>query len=215
MTTKTSIQELPLRERKKELLRLSILEHAGRLFESRGYDQVTVTEIADAANISVKTLFSYFRGKDELVFHDTALIDAVLAALARRGAATPAQAVAGALRTLVHDGGGLLAGLEGFQRGYGDSEALRLKILKLWADYEERVALALAAETAGGRPGPELRLLAVQLIGLVRSATWPEVRALVAAPPPGRTPEQAFEDWLARAAAAIDGQFLLTSVTGT
>lgn len=199
----TTTHELPLRERKKALLRAGILEQAGILFEQRGYDNVTVAEIADAANVSVKTLFSYFRGKDELVFHDTALIDAVLTALAGPGAAHPARAVAGALRTLVRDGGGLLAGLEGFQRGYGDSEALRLKILKLWADYEDRVAQALAADR-GGAVTAELRLQAVQLIALVRSTTWPEVRALVAAPPPGRTPEQAFDHWLERAAAAID-----------
>ena len=50
--TKINIAELPLRERKKELIRHAIRESAEKLFEERGYDNVSVIEIANAANVS-------------------------------------------------------------------------------------------------------------------------------------------------------------------
>ena len=59
-----------LRERKKRLTRAAIFAAAERLFSERGFEDVTVAEIADAANISVKTLFTYVRAKEELVFSD-------------------------------------------------------------------------------------------------------------------------------------------------
>ncbi|GGP14912.1 TetR/AcrR family transcriptional regulator [Nonomuraea glycinis] len=56
-----------LRQRKKEQTRLRIAEVALRLFGERGYDAVTVNEIAEAAGVAKVTLFSYFPTKDCLV----------------------------------------------------------------------------------------------------------------------------------------------------
>jgi AcrR family transcriptional regulator len=55
---------LGLRERKKMETRRVIAETARALFEQRGFDAVTVAEVADAANVSVKTLFTYFQSKE-------------------------------------------------------------------------------------------------------------------------------------------------------
>ncbi|WP_020620665.1 TetR/AcrR family transcriptional regulator [Paenibacillus daejeonensis] len=55
-----------LRERKKEETRKSILAQAGKLFEARGYQQVTTAEIAKTAGIAEGTLFNYYRSKGEL-----------------------------------------------------------------------------------------------------------------------------------------------------
>src|ERR1700753_1245693 len=55
------------RERKKRLTREAIFAAAQALFTERGFDDVTVAEIADAANISVKTLFTYISAVVEAV----------------------------------------------------------------------------------------------------------------------------------------------------
>ena len=58
-----------LRERKKARTHHAISEAAIALFLQRGYDAVSVSEIAAAAEVSKRTLFSYFPSKDELVLH--------------------------------------------------------------------------------------------------------------------------------------------------
>ena len=63
--------ELGLRERKKLRTREAIATVALDLFAERGYQQTTVAEIAEAAEVSKGTLFAYFPSKEEIVFADT------------------------------------------------------------------------------------------------------------------------------------------------
>ncbi|TNY38102.1 TetR/AcrR family transcriptional regulator [Thermomonospora catenispora] len=56
-----------LRQRKKEQTRRRIAAVALRLFTERGYDAVTVNEIAEAAEVAKATLFAYFPTKESLV----------------------------------------------------------------------------------------------------------------------------------------------------
>ena len=58
-----------LRERKKARTRSGISAAAIALFLERGYDQVSVAEVAEAAEVSKRTLFAYFPTKDDLVLH--------------------------------------------------------------------------------------------------------------------------------------------------
>ncbi|MYT68211.1 MULTISPECIES: TetR family transcriptional regulator [unclassified Streptomyces] len=58
-----------LRERKKEQTRQRIAAVALRLFSERGFDVVTVNEIAEAAEVAKATLFAYFPAKESLVLH--------------------------------------------------------------------------------------------------------------------------------------------------
>ena len=58
-----------LRERKKEQTRQRIAAVALRLFTERGFDAVTVNEIAEAAEVAKATLFTYFPTKESLVLH--------------------------------------------------------------------------------------------------------------------------------------------------
>ena len=57
-----------LRERKKQQTQQLILDTATRLFDQRGFDGVTVAEIARAAELSEMTVFNYFPTKEDLVF---------------------------------------------------------------------------------------------------------------------------------------------------
>jgi AcrR family transcriptional regulator len=56
-----------LRERKKEQTRRRIAAAALDLFRDRGYDNVTVSEIAEAAEVAKATLFTYYPTKESLV----------------------------------------------------------------------------------------------------------------------------------------------------
>jgi AcrR family transcriptional regulator len=62
-------EPLGLRERKRLRTHRTISETAIALFLQRGYDQVSITEIAAAAEVSRRTLFAYFPSKDDLVLH--------------------------------------------------------------------------------------------------------------------------------------------------
>ena len=60
--------ELGLRERKKLQTRQLIAETARALFTERGFEHVTVSEIARTADVSEKTVFNYFPTKEDLVY---------------------------------------------------------------------------------------------------------------------------------------------------
>ncbi|PDT78216.1 TetR/AcrR family transcriptional regulator [Bradyrhizobium sp. C9] len=57
-----------LRERKKEATRQAISDVATELFVARGFDNVSVAEIAEAAEVSRMTVFNYFPRKEDLFF---------------------------------------------------------------------------------------------------------------------------------------------------
>src|SRR5437764_6912236 len=57
-----------LRERKKQQTRDLIAETARSLFTERGFDAITVDEVAREADVSRKTVFNYFPTKEDLVY---------------------------------------------------------------------------------------------------------------------------------------------------
>jgi AcrR family transcriptional regulator len=56
------------RERKKRQTRDAIAKTALQLFAERGYDEVTVSDVAAAADVAVTTVFNYFKTKEDLFF---------------------------------------------------------------------------------------------------------------------------------------------------
>jgi AcrR family transcriptional regulator len=144
-----------LRQRKKQQMRQSIFETASRLFAERGFDAVTVAEVARAANVSEMTVFNYFPTKEDLCFagmefFEERLLDAV------RGRAAGVSALE-AFGRLVIDGCSRLTAEENAEvigkaaALIGGSPALQMREREIVARYAQQLAELLAAET-GARP---------------------------------------------------------------
>jgi AcrR family transcriptional regulator len=86
MSQETS-RETGLRERKKQRTRETISRVALELFVERGYHATTLAEIAEAAEVSTRTIFAYYPSKEDILFSDfPALLDAVAQTLRERPA---------------------------------------------------------------------------------------------------------------------------------
>ena len=152
--TETSTNE-GLRERKKRQTRATIVAAALRLFGERGFDAVTVAEIARAAEVSEKTVFNHFPTKEDLVFERgmerlAALIDAIRMRPAGASIVAPFRRMTGELvDTIEH---GPIEGILSIPRMVGQSRALRERLFIGW----EREAAELApviAEEVNAPPG--------------------------------------------------------------
>ncbi|GAA0953776.1 hypothetical protein GCM10009554_58620 [Kribbella koreensis] len=135
-----------LRERKKAAARQAMSDTATRLFEQRGFEQVTLSEIAAAADVSVKTIFNYFGSKEDLFFDaEPQALENLLTALRDH----PDESWTNAVRPLLLEGPMLdlncpwpvvdqtiYEGLRAFHSCENDSPTLRarrLVIINSWA----------------------------------------------------------------------------------
>lgn len=86
-----------LRERKKQKTRAAIAEAALELFADKGFEETTVAEIAEAAEVSPRTFFTYFPAKEDVVFAVTKdeALTAMRSRIAERG---PEESTVDALR---------------------------------------------------------------------------------------------------------------------
>jgi AcrR family transcriptional regulator len=76
------------RQRKKQRTREALIEAATGLFAAKGYDQTAIHEITDAVDVSERTFFRYFAGKEDLVL---SFIQDGMNAFAKALAARPPQ----------------------------------------------------------------------------------------------------------------------------
>lgn len=86
----TTVETPGRRERKKAAVRLAIANAAWELFASRGFDAVSVREVADLADVSTTTLFRYFPSKEALVFDRGDDIEEALVTAVRGTSSRPA-----------------------------------------------------------------------------------------------------------------------------
>jgi AcrR family transcriptional regulator len=162
-----------LRERKKARTRGAISEAAIGLFLERGYDNVSVVDVAEAAEVSKRTLFAYFPSKDDLVLHRFAdhLDEPARVVRARQPGEAPLDALHRHLRSALErrDPISGLCDHPGVVRFYGlvlGTPALGAAL----ARYQARGEDALAAALHEAVPGDELtaRLAAGQILSTLR-----------------------------------------------
>ncbi len=161
-----------LRERKKRATRQAISNVATRLFLERGFDEVTVTEIAEAANVAKMTVFNYFARKEDLFFDREEEGRVLLRdALAKR---SRGESPVAALRALFdqlleqnHPFAKFTAGTARFWHTVALSPALSARAREMRDAFVTDLAEMLSDAVGKPKSDPEARLLASMLL-----ATW-------------------------------------------
>jgi AcrR family transcriptional regulator len=154
---------LGLRERKKQKTRDTITSVALELFAEHGYEHTTIAEIADAAEVSPRTIFAYFPSKEDILFCDLPEVQQRLAhALRERPAGATALDV---LRDFILESLGpdpartLRKRIVGTDPGLRNSE--RARIAPMWQLTVEAIAEDLNTGPDDIRP----QIVASALIG--------------------------------------------------
>jgi len=181
-------EELGLRERKKHKTRQLIAGTALELFARRGFENVSVAEIARAAEVSETTVFNYFPTKEDLIFQGLeAFEDQLLQAVRDR---RPGEGVLQAFGRFILEPRGLLAAADSastetmlsVSRTIASSPALAAREQQILAHYAASLAAALAEET-GASPGDLTpSVVANTLIGIHRAVIDYVRQRLVADP---------------------------------
>ncbi|MFF5232620.1 TetR/AcrR family transcriptional regulator [Dactylosporangium sp. NPDC000521] len=147
---------MALRAEKKAATRAAIADAALALFLARGFDRVTVAEVAEAARVSVNTVFNYFPTKEDLFFDRQEQVVQRLAAAVRGRA--PHESPVDAVRRLFLaelDRGEPTLGLSpdagAFWQVVEDSPALQARARLLAQLAEEALTEALSEVVGGAR----------------------------------------------------------------
>lgn len=174
-----------LRERKKRQTRQRISEVATGLFVERGFEHVTIAEVAAAAEVSVNTVYNYFQTKEDLVLPPDQASPQRLADIVRnRPYGEPAvRAVLAHLRDEVHGRDRKLGLTEGFHRVFEMMRAaptLTARLGDLGQQMTDALAAVLAEETGAAPDDPLPRLVAWQ-VGAFHSLVYAEIGRLTTA----------------------------------
>jgi AcrR family transcriptional regulator len=158
-------EEEPLRVRKKIQTRQRIADAAAASFAARGYDAVTVAEIARLAEVSQQTVYNFFPSKELLVLDEDAAFEALLVGMIRE---RPARTkIADAVRARAH---AFLKQLQAKPKGPKSRGGLPClmnsspQVRRVWLAAVDRYASGIArvlVEESGGKVSP----LASRLLG--------------------------------------------------
>jgi AcrR family transcriptional regulator len=135
-----------LRETKKLKTRQEIAGKAMGLFARRGFDHVTVAEVAEAAGVSEKTVFNYFPTKEDLFWDEVPEREAAMVEAVRNR--QPGESIAAALERLQRGNSERLSSPQfaTFARIIEESRTLQAKELEIMARYTDALAAAIADE---------------------------------------------------------------------
>ncbi len=165
-------QEPGLRERKKQQTRLLIAQTARALFVERGFDAVSVSEVARAADVSEATVYNYFPTKEDLVYYGMeAFEEALLTAVRDRA---PGESILEAFGRFATTPRGFLAARDEASaqalleatRMIATSPALIARERQIFARYTDWLTALVAGETGSGPDDIRPRVVAATLIGL-------------------------------------------------
>ena len=166
-----------LRERKKARTRSCLAEAAVRLFSERGFEQVTVEEIAGEVEVSPRTFFRYFASKEDVLFvdHDE-MLQRLSSVLTQRPPAEPAMtAVREAVLSLADYYEDTRDDIFLRARLMLETTSLRAHGLQRQTDMEDAITEVLAARL-GVDPAADLRprLVAACAVAALRvgATTW-------------------------------------------
>ena len=160
-----------LRERKKAKTRLAISDIATNMFIERGFDQVTVMEVAAAADVSVATIFNYFETKEDLFFdREGTVIEALRRGIIERKAGETISSVLHRQALSAIDAGlpQLMAHGASFLRTIEGSSALRARMRLGFEKTEAALAETIAEETAAVAGDPTPQIAAAMLVSIQR-----------------------------------------------
>jgi len=163
-----------LRERRRRDTRAAIAQAAMRLFAARGFDQVSVAEIAAAAGVGEKTVYNYFPAKAGMFFDEAGDVLAELLAAVRYRAA--GQSALTAVGTFVAGRAEWAAGRRPeqptprFRQLIAGSAALQAHQRLMFARYESALASLLAEETGAPAGSAEPFVASVALVAVLRAA---------------------------------------------
>ncbi|WP_018544530.1 TetR/AcrR family transcriptional regulator [Streptomyces sp. LaPpAH-108] len=157
-----------LRERKKRETRQRISDIATGLFLERGFMTVTMTDVAEAADVSVNTVYNYFPAKEDLFFDRAdSLVDRLTRWVRGRDAGeSAARAVLRELRGEVEAVSprlGLVRGYDRFMRVIHEAPPLRSRLWTLQQEIQDHLAASLREETGAAADDPRPALMAGQI----------------------------------------------------
>jgi len=148
------------RERKKAETRKAIADAALELFLARGFDAVSIREIADTADVSVATLYAYFPSKESLVFdEDDEIRDSLLAAVRDRPeGASIADVLHDWVISFVVESHDYESHLNDFERLVASAPSLGEYQRGMWGNIASALAATIASDL--GKPGDDPTILA-------------------------------------------------------
>ncbi|MFK4761914.1 TetR/AcrR family transcriptional regulator [Microbacterium sp. ZW T5_45] len=160
----TNAEPMGRRERKKAATRKNISDVATKMFLERGFDNVSIREVADAADVSPTTVFAHFPQKEALVFdEDDEQRDRLVGAVRERPAGST-------INRAIHDFYEREIGVNldehgedvarTFLRFLNETPALREYAAKMWLRHEDALAEAIAEELSLDEPTAEIRVYA-------------------------------------------------------
>jgi AcrR family transcriptional regulator len=163
---------LGLREIKKRRTRQALIEAAMRLYRERGFDGVTVAEIARQADVAPRTFFGYFETKEDVFLgRGDDRMDRLVRAIRERDRRQPILA---AIRpVLLQDREPVPAASARGRPGLPEllrHPAMVHRLRERWNQWEDVLAEAIAEDVGATAGDPRPRVVAAAITGAIRIA---------------------------------------------